>query len=233
MPETSNLRAQTLLISYRDIDGREFAALDVADLVFEPGRLTVVTGPSGCGKSSLLCGLSGLAESKNGIITYANQNILALKPAARDRFRRDKIGFVFQDFHLVRELAALENVLLSARFDHFFLPSDLVTRAKTLLAGLGVPERSTVSHLSRGEAQRVALARALLRDPPIILADEPTASLDTAAATSVIARLVALACEDGKVVVAVSHDPALIAAADRIIRLDHGRIVNSLERSAA
>ena len=135
MPEAFSLRAQSLLIAYRDASGREFAALDVADLVLEAGKLTAVTGPSGCGKSSLLCGLSGLAEPKNGTITYANRNILALKSAARDRFRRDSIGFVFQDFQLVRELSALENVLLPARFDHFFLPAALVERAKTLLAG--------------------------------------------------------------------------------------------------
>lgn len=227
-----SLQAENLVITYRDAQGVDFTALDVTGLTFASGQLAAISGPSGCGKSSLLCGISGLAQTRTGKVFYGGHDILALNSPARDRFRRENIGFVFQDFQLVRELSALENVLLPARFDHFGLPATLVARAKSLLADLGVPGRASVSNLSRGEAQRVALARALLRDPPILLADEPTASLDTAAAASVIARLRALAHGQGKLVICVSHDPALIAASDCNIRLDHGRIAAQTELAA-
>ena len=227
-----SLIAENLAIIYRDAQGADFTALDIPALTFTAGKLTTISGPSGCGKSTLLCGISGLAQTRTGKVYYGGQDILALKSQARDRFRRENIGFVFQDFQLIRELSARENVLLPARFDHFFLPAALNARAKALLEELGVPERASVSVLSRGEAQRVALARALLRNPPIILADEPTASLDTTAAAAVIARLSALAHEGGKLVVAVTHDPALIAASDQNIRLDHGRIAPPLELAA-
>ncbi len=227
-----SLRAECLTITYRDARGADFTALDILALTLSPGKLTTISGPSGCGKSSLLCGISGLAQPRSGKVFYGGQDILALKSPARDRFRRENIGFVFQDFQLVRELSARENVLLPARFDHFALPAALVARATSLLEELGVPERTSVRLLSRGEAQRVALARALLRNPPILLADEPTASLDTNSAANVIARLKALAHEGGKLVVAVTHDPALIAASDENIRLDHGRIAAALELTA-
>ena len=218
------LRIESFAITYRDAHGREFTALDIPGLTFAPGKLTAVTGPSGCGKSSMLCGLSGLASPKSGNVLYGGTNILALPSAARDKFRRDNIGFIFQDFQLIRELSALENVLLPARFDSFGLPAALIARANSLLENLGVPQRASVSALSRGEAQRVAIARALLRDPPVILADEPTASLDTKAAGGIIARLRSLAHEAGKLVICVTHDPAMIEAADTNVRLAHGRL---------
>ena len=214
-----------LAIAYRDAQGQDFSALAIASLVFQPGEMTAVTGPSGCGKSTLLYGISGLAQTKTGHVRWLGIDVLALAPAARDAWRRTCLGFVFQDFQLIRELSARENVLLPARFDHFSVPPGLAARARTLLDELGVPPRASVANLSRGEAQRVALARALLRDPPIILADEPTASLDARAAAGVIARLRDLAHVHGKIVICVTHDQALIEASDRHIRLDHGRIV--------
>ena len=224
----TSLEIDSLAIAYRDAQGRDFAALDVASLAFAPGEMTAIAGPSGCGKSTLLYGISGLAHAKTGHVWWQGADVLALPSAARDAWRRSTIGFVFQDFQLVRELSAQENVLLPARFDHFRVPPALAARAKTLLGDLGVPERTSVSSLSRGEAQRVALARALLRDPPIILADEPTASLDAKAAEGVIARLRDLARAHGKIVICVTHDQALIEASDRQVRLDHGRIIAAL-----
>ena len=221
----TSLTVDTLAIAYRDAQGQEFSALDIASLAFQPGEMTAITGPSGCGKSTLLYGISGLAQAKTGHVRWQGSDVLALAQTARDAWRRASLGFVFQDFQLVRELSALENVLLPARFDHFSVPPALAARAKTLLDELGVPPRASVANLSRGEAQRVALARALLRDPPIILADEPTASLDARAARDVITRLRDLAHSQGKIVICVTHDQALIAASDRQIRLDHGRIV--------
>ena len=142
-----SLSADNLAIVYRDAHGIDFTALDVTALRFAPGRLAVVAGPSGCGKSSLLCGLSGLATPKTGRVLYGAQDVFALGPAARDGFRRLNIGFVFQDFQLVRELSPLENVLLPARFDRFALPAAMVARGRALLSEHGVPERGAVAEL--------------------------------------------------------------------------------------
>lgn len=211
-------------IAYRDARGAEFLALDIPALAFPPGKLCVIGGPSGCGKSTLLYGLSGLAEPKAGKVTWRGGDILARPPARRDAWRRAHAGFVFQDFQLIRELSPRENVLLPLRFDHFFAPAEAVARCGALLAQFGVPERGRVSDLSRGEAQRVALARALLRDPDIIFADEPTASLDVAGAGRVIEALRDLAHRLGKLVICVTHDPALTEAGDIRVKLDHGRL---------
>lgn len=223
-PEADGLRVEGLRVAFRDARGAEFTALDIPELSFDAGRLIVITGPSGCGKSTLLYSLNGLTEPKSGKVWCGGIDILALTPPLRDAWRRRSAGFVFQDFQLVRELSPRENVLLPLRFDHWRAPAALQARCAGLLTQLGVPERGRVSDLSRGEAQRVALARALLRDPKIILADEPTASLDLASAAKVIAALGNLARSEGRLMICVSHDPALIEAADLRIQLDHGRL---------
>ena len=224
MQKSDGLAVEGLKIIYRDARGADFCALDIPALAFPAGKLSVIGGPSGCGKSTLLYGLSGLASPQSGEVWWQGGDILALSPSRRDTWRRLNAGFVFQDFQLVRELSARENVLLPARFDHFRVPAAMVARCAALLAQFGVPERGKVGDLSRGEAQRVALARALLRDPSVILADEPTASLDTASAAKVIDALRDLAQRQGKTVVCVTHDPALAEAGDLRIKLDHGRI---------
>ena len=223
------LRAERLRVAYHDAQGHAFAALDVAGLAFASAAFTCVIGPSGCGKSSLLWGLAGIAGEASNSVVWQNAgatiDIAQLSSRARDRFRRENIGFVFQDFQLIGELSPLENVLTPARFDHLRAPAYLRARAGVLLERLRVPQaRRRAADLSRGEAQRVALARALLRDPPINLADEPTASLDAAAADTVGEALAALAIA-GKLVIAVTHDATLAGRASRVLRLDHGRIV--------
>jgi ABC-type lipoprotein export system ATPase subunit len=214
-----------LLVRYSDRGGA-VTALEIADLTVEPGTLLAITGPSGSGKSTLLYAISGLLRPARGSIVWDERDILDLAEAARDRWRRHTIGFAFQDFHLLPELSPLANVLLPASFERFTASPALRARAAALLDRFGVPEtRVSTGTLSRGEQQRVALARALLFDPPVILADEPTASLDAAAAARVAESLVDLSRAEGRTVIAVSHDPSLIVHFDRRIALEHGHAV--------
>lgn len=192
----------------------------------EPGEFVVLTGPSGSGKSTLLYLLSGLLRPTKGRVVWDGTDLARLGEGARDGWRRRNAGFVFQDFHLVEELSALDNVLVPAWFAAAFA-GPLRARAAALLAGFGVPEAGRrAALLSRGEQQRTAMARALLLSPGVILADEPTASLDSATGAGVIAALAAEA-RDGRTVIAASHDPALIAAAGRRLVLARGRPVGT------
>jgi putative ABC transport system ATP-binding protein len=214
------IEAEGLRLSFRDSAGRPFVALDLAEFTAGAG-VTVVRGPSGSGKSTLLYVLAGLQKPDAGRISLAGTSLYALSEARRDGWRRERVGFIFQDFHLVPELSPIANVMLPASFGR--MRFDARARATDLLSAFGVPtERRSVDLLSRGERQRVALARALLFDPPVILADEPTASLDAVSSGEVIASFRRLAGE-GRTIVVASHDPAVVAAADRVVTLDHGR----------
>jgi len=219
------LSVENLRLAYDDGRGRRAVVLDLPGFTARPGEFVAVAGPSGSGKSTLLYLLAGLDQPGSGTVRWDDTDIAGLGEARRDAWRRRHVGFVFQDFHLVDELSAEENVLVPAYFERWSAAA-LRPRAQALLAQFGVPEaRRRVALFSRGERQRVALARALLFDPPAILADEPTASLDAIAGAAVVTALAALARAAGKTVIAVSHDAALLAAADRVVRLDHGRIV--------
>ncbi len=191
------------------------------ELDVEPGGMLALTGPSGSGKSTLLHLLAGLAQPTQGRILWDGLDLAPLSESARDRWRRERAGFVFQDFHLIPELSPLENVLSTVWFSRFSA-RPLRGRALELLEDLGVPARSRTALLSRGEQQRVALARALLPQPAALFADEPTASLDAASGAEVARRLRALADEEGRTVIVSSHDPALIALADRRLSLRRG-----------
>jgi putative ABC transport system ATP-binding protein len=212
------------LVRYSDGFGA-VTALDVAQLRVPGGALLAVTGPSGSGKSTLLYALAGLLRPQRGTIRWDGQDILAQAESARDRWRRHSIGFAFQDFHLLPELTPLQNVLLPASFERWAIDAATRARAVSLLDRFAVPQaRRTTAVLSRGEQQRVALARALLYDPPIILADEPTASLDAAAGAAVAEMLVRLSADEGRTVIAVSHDPTLIVRCTTQLTLEHGRM---------
>ncbi len=197
-------------------------AIELGELSLSPGALVVLTGASGSGKSTLLYLLSGLIAPQAGQVLWGGTDLARLSERARDRWRRQNAGFVFQDFHLLTELSPLQNVLIPAGFGRFSARA-LRGRAETLLARFGVPARPRAAVLSRGEQQRTALARALLGDPAILFADEPTASLDAGAGREVADCLHQLA-DEGRLIIAASHDPALIARADLRLHLAHGRI---------
>ena len=189
-----------------------------------PGELTAVIGASGSGKSTLLHVLSGLIRPNAGRVSFGGTDVSALPESRRDRWRRDHVGIVFQNFHLIDELSPRDNVLIAGWFDRFSAAS-LKGRADQLLEKLEVPpNRRRLNDLSRGEQQRVALARALMFDPPVILADEPTASLDRDAGGNVAGLLRDLAAQQGRTIVVATHDPELIAAADTVVALARGKV---------
>lgn len=195
--------------------------ISLASLEVGPGQVLVLTGPSGSGKTTLLYLLSGLLLPMGGQIDWDGTDLAGLRENARDRWRRQNAGFVFQDFHLIPQLSPLDNVLIPAGFTAFSTRL-LRARAEGLLARFGVPARRTTALLSRGEQQRVALARALLGNPGVIFADEPTASLDAASGQQVAQALRDLAHQDGRTVIIASHDPATIGIADQCLRLSRG-----------
>lgn len=199
--------------------------LAVPDLALLPGSATAIQGPSGAGKTSLLHALAGIECPSAGTVRWDGDDLWAMPGRARDRWRRARLGLVFQDMHLLPGLSALDNVLLPALFDHARIPDALRTRGLELLDGLGVPDpgrRAAV--LSRGERQRVALARALLRQPAILLADEPTASLDAAAGREVGTLLMDAAAAGGATLLVATHDPALLERLPHRLRLDAGHL---------
>jgi len=216
------LEARDLSVTYRDAAGGEVSALSLAHLCVPAGNFLAVTGPSGSGKSTLLCALAGLIDL-SGSVRWGEIELARIDTGARAAWRLAHVGFIFQDFHLVEELSPLANVLLPTSFRAMRPSSAERARARALLDRFGVPSaRQSVVMLSRGERQRVAIARALLFDPPVILADEPTASLDATAAETIGKALVELAAE-GRTVIAVTHDAALVARAGRELRLEHGQ----------
>jgi putative ABC transport system ATP-binding protein len=200
-------------------------ALDLPWLELARGTSLAVTGPSGAGKSTFINVVTGLERPTSGRVLWNGTDVAALSEAARDRWRAMSIGLVMQDFHLFPGLSAIENVLLPARFRHFRLPADLRARAEGLLAQVGLDAGSRrIETFSRGEMQRVAIARALLLRPGAIVADEPTASLDSDSAAAVADLLVSLARAEGATLIVVTHDRALSARLDRRIGFAAGRL---------
>lgn len=179
-------------------------------LSVERGACRLLLGPSGSGKSTVLLALAGLATTMSGTVTINGVSLARLKPADRDRSRGRMIGFVFQDLHLIPGLSALDNVMLSP-----FAAGVVQDRARalSLLATLGLDKKAgqRAERLSRGEAQRVAIARAMLLKPSLILADEPTASLDDPTCAVVADLLEQAATETGAALVIATHDSRLKA----------------------
>ncbi|PLW78554.1 ABC transporter ATP-binding protein [Cohaesibacter celericrescens] len=207
--------------------------LSVPELDLPAGSLVGIVGASGAGKSTLLYSLAGLLEAE-GKICWGDQDLLGLNSEQRAGFRADKIGMIFQDFLLFEELNAGENASLTALFRPRRERATLRTKAAERLEFLGLggetKDRNVVS-LSGGERQRVAIARAMAAQAPVLLADEPTASLDRAAANRLIEDLVNLARSSGTTLIAVSHDQSLISRMDRVLTISDGII--SGDRKAA
>lgn len=220
-----------LAVRYPDLAA---PALDIPGLVFGAGESVAVTGPSGAGKSTLINTITGLERPTAGSVRWNDVDITQLGEAARDRWRAANVGLVMQDFHLFPGLSAVENVLLPARFRHLRLPGDLRDRAADLLAAVGLDAGGRgVATFSRGEMQRVAIARALLPRPGVIVADEPTASLDAESGAAVATLLTDLARDAGATLVVVTHDPALSGRLGRRLTLADGRLIADTVREAA
>jgi putative ABC transport system ATP-binding protein len=201
-------------------------ALDAVDLDVNRGEAVAVMGPSGCGKSTLLHLIGGLDRPTAGQVMVAGQRVDALSERALAHLRRDEIGFVFQAFHLMDELTAQENVELPALLAGC-TPSEARARATALLEEVDLADRARhlPSMLSGGQRQRVAIARALANDPEIVLADEPTGNLDSAAAFEVLGLLEGLHAK-GLTLVIVTHDERIATTADRLISMRDGAFVD-------
>ncbi len=202
-------------------------ALSDVTLTLAPGGLTLVMGPSGSGKTTLLSVLGCLLKPDAGAITLLGNKLSALTQTELGRLRQQYIGYVFQAFRLFHSLTALENVMLTLELAG---ESRRATRSRAAeaLAQVGLSNKLDLKpdELSGGEKQRVAIARALIKNPPIILADEPTASLDGASGLQIAEMLQQVAERDRRIVVVVSHDPRLMAFAKRIIQIEDGRLLS-------
>jgi len=221
------LEVRDVALTFRQAPGAPpVVALSLPHLTIGAGEVVGVTGPSGSGKTSLLAVLAALERPDGGQVVWGDQDVVSLREAERDRWRRQRVGFVFQEFNLLPGLNAIQNVLLPATFDAFRIPASLRERAKALLSRVGLTDMHRgAARLSRGEMQRVALARALLFAPPILLADEPTASLDAASGRAVADLLLELARSAGSTLVVVTHDPTLLERLPRVEHLVQGRLV--------
>jgi len=205
-------------------------ALRAVDLAVWPGELVCLVGPSGSGKSTLLSVVGGLLAPDSGTAQVGGIDVTALPRQARARFRATQVGFVFQSFNLVPFLTARENLMLMASLAGQRRAAARL-RADRLLGTLGLAGRSRQlpGQLSGGEQQRVAIARALINDPAVLLADEPTASLDTERGQAVVGLLADQIHERGTAGLLVTHDPRMAGRADRIVRLTDGGLVEAVE----
>jgi putative ABC transport system ATP-binding protein len=231
------LAATGPVIDIRDVSrtyGEGPPALAGVTLSVRAGEALAVIGPSGSGKSTLLNLIAGLDRPSAGSVTVDGLRVDALSESALARFRRARVGMVFQFFHLLDDLTVTDNVLLPAQLAG--VPrSEARGRAAELLEHLGVHRHADAypGRLSGGERQRVAVARALMNRPALLLADEPTGALDTSSGEDVRDLLTALNA-DGQTVVLVTHDPGLAAScATRTVELVDGRIVRDTEHAAA
>jgi putative ABC transport system ATP-binding protein len=222
------VRVQGVLKEHGAGQGR-VRAVDDVDLDVPEGQTLAVMGPSGCGKSSLLHLLGGLERPTAGEIWLAGRRIDTLSERALAKLRRRSVGFVFQAFHLVEELTAAENVELPALLAG--RPwREARRRARVLLDRVGLADRARhlPSELSGGQRQRVAIARALANDPLVVLADEPTGNLDSAATFDVL-RIFAELRSAGQTLVIVTHDERVAATADRLVQMRDGMFVDDTQ----
>lgn len=197
-----------------------------ANLTAEPGRSHAILGPSGSGKSTLLMVMAGLERATSGRITILGDDLTGLGEDALARFRGRHIGIIFQSFHLIPNMTALENVAVPLELNG---APDALVRARAELARVGLAHRADhyPSEMSGGEQQRTAIARALVARPSILIADEPTGNLDAATGAEIANLLFGMQADLGTTLILVTHDEALAARCDRIIRVADGRLLGS------
>ncbi|WP_213805808.1 ABC transporter ATP-binding protein [Granulicella sp. dw_53] len=196
-------------------------ALEDATFSIVAGEWVAITGPSGSGKSTLVNMLGCLDRPTRGELKIDNVDVASMSSTELDRFRAEKIGFIFQQFHLIPYLSAVENVMLAQYFHS--MTDEKEAKAALDRVGLGHRTGHLPSELSGGEQQRVCIARALINNPPILLADEPTGNLD-AANQAIVADLLKDLHRNGHTVVMVTHDPEMATLAQRRIALSHGKV---------
>ncbi|MBE6786219.1 MAG: ABC transporter ATP-binding protein [Ruminococcaceae bacterium] len=189
-------------------------AIDYADLTFEKGKSYMLLGASGCGKSTLLNMIAGILSPECGTIEIAGEDMTKKSQKEKDRFRIQKIGYIFQDFKLIPEMTVMDNIAILR------LEKVDISETDKVLDSLGILDKKNkkVKHLSGGEKQRVAIARAIVKKPEIILADEPTGNLNFAIGEAVIKQLIEVS--EGKTLIAVTHDERLGKYFDHIIDMN-------------
>lgn len=202
------------------------------DFDVKQGQLSFLVGPSGCGKTTLISVIAGLLDTTEGAVELFGQNTQALPAEERIRFRRQNLGFVFQQYNLLPALTAAENAavpLLAAGVKR----REAVDRARALLVRLGLEARMEAppAKLSGGQQQRVALARALVHEPRLVVCDEPTAALDHATGEAVMELLASSAVQPNRAVIVVTHDNRVYHFADTIAHMDDGRILRTEQRN--
>lgn len=221
---TAVLEAKSVTKTY-EVDSTTINAVDDVSLEICPGEFVALVGPSGSGKTTMLAMLAGLLEPTQGSIVIGGRELGEMSEAQRTKFRREKVGFTFQSNNLVPYLTVQENVELMLKLNRQF---DRETKQQTdeLLARLGLGERlkNLPSQLSGGQQQRVAIARALVHSPNIVLADEPTASLDTERALQVVETFADLIHARNLAGIMVTHDLRMCAYVDKIIQMRDGKI---------
>lgn len=224
-PQRSVIRARALSKLYRE-GASELRALSDVALDIPAGQLTLLMGPSGSGKTTLLSILGCILRATEGRLELLGEDVTSLPEKELPRIRRQAIGFVFQGFNLFPALTATENVELALDV-RGSRGKQARRRAEELLLEVGMQDRKNAfpADLSGGQKQRVAIARALAGDPPILLADEPTAALDTTSGRTVIELLQRLAHQYARAVVMVTHDPRVLSYGDRILHLEDGRLI--------
>ena len=230
MLELANIRK-----AFNQGQHNEYWALKGIDLEIPPARVNVLKGPSGSGKTTLLTILGCLARPTEGRVRLKGEDISGLPERFLTEIRRRTFGFIFQQFNLVRGLSAIENIILPG-YPTGTLRARLVERAEALLADMQLSHRrdAKVEWLSGGEQQRVAICRALINDPEILVADEPTANLDSKLSAEFLAILRRLA-EAGRTVILTSHDPLVVESevVDRVYSLRDGRLIEVVDTRRA
>jgi len=205
-------------------------ALDKVNLRFRAGEMALVMGPSGSGKTTLLSVVGCLLTPDAGNVSVMGRPVTRLSEAKRGVIRQHNIGYIFQAFRLFHSLNAIENVTIALEISG--RPrGEAKDAAMTALDSVGLADKLRLkpNELSGGEKQRVAIARALVNDPPIILADEPTASLDSISGSQIAEMLMQIAQEQQRLVIVVSHDPRIVQFGSRIVKMQDGRVTEDVE----
>lgn len=197
------------------------------DLSVNAGEIIILTGPSGSGKTTLLTLIGGLRTAYNGSIKVLSKELVQANYETQVEVRRE-IGFIFQAHNLLSFLTAEQNVSMSLQFDESLNEQERIARSRECLSAVGLEQKfnSFPDSLSGGQKQRVAVARAIARKPRLILADEPTAALDSQSGRKVVSLMHEMAKREGTAIILVTHDNRILDVADRIIRMEEGKIVN-------